>query len=66
MAAEQIEVPIPHCPHCDAELPGIGLYNWSHGIWGIFCVYCPDCLKTIHLQIAPMAVPEDPRVQIPS
>ncbi len=60
-------IPIPCCPHCDAEPPGIGLYNWQHGAWVIFCVYCTDCLKIIHLQIGPAIVPaEDPRVHIPS
>jgi hypothetical protein len=54
--AEQMEVvPFPHCPHCDAELPAPSLFSWQHMGWVILCVFCPnpDCLKTIHLQIAP-------------
>jgi hypothetical protein len=59
MTAENEEIPLPRCPHCSAELPGVGLFNWQSGVWLIFCVYCPnlDCRKTIHLQIAPMGIP---------
>ena len=53
--AEQMEVPFPHCPHCDYELATPALFTWQHGAWVIFCVYCPDCLKTIDLQIMPAA-----------
>ena len=55
MMAEQIEVPFPHCPHCDGELATPALFTWQHGAWVIFCVYCPECLKTIDLQIMPAA-----------
>lgn len=51
--AEQIEVPFPHCPHCDFELTAPALFSWQHGAWVIFCIYCPDCLKTIDLHIMP-------------
>jgi hypothetical protein len=48
--AEQDRIPVPHCPHCTAELPGIGLCSWSHATWMIFCVYCYayDCQITFH------------------
>jgi hypothetical protein len=46
--AEQMEVPFPHCPHCDAELPAPSLFSWQHMGWVILCVFCPNpgCLKT--------------------
>lgn len=61
-------IPTPHCPHCDAELPGVGLFNWQSGPWIIFCVYCGDCRKTIHMQIAPLprvAEEEQQRIAMP-
>jgi hypothetical protein len=58
--------PIPHCPHCDVELPGLGLFNWAAGVWMILCVYCSHCQKILHMQVLPMVNGEEPRVQIPS
>jgi hypothetical protein len=51
--AEQTAIPFPRCPHCDYELASPALFSWQHGAWVIFCVYCPDCLKTIDLHIMP-------------
>jgi hypothetical protein len=51
--AEQTEIPFPHCPHCDFELATPALFTWEHGAWVIFCIYCPECRKTIDLHIMP-------------
>jgi len=59
MAVDQVAVPTPHCPHCNAELPAIGLYNWMHDAWVILCVYCTDCKKTLHMQVVPNITPGD-------
>jgi hypothetical protein len=57
-------MPAPHCPHCDAELVGMGLFNWQQGNWIILCAYCSDCLKIIHTAILPTmmdaAIPSPP------
>jgi hypothetical protein len=67
MAEPIPSIPAPHCPHCDAELPGVGLFNWQYGIWLILGVYCPDCRKALHFQIAPVGIAaDDSRIQIPS
>lgn len=66
MAGAPGSIPVPHCPHCDADLPGVALYSWHHGIWLILCIYCTDCLKTIHFQVAPIGIAEEQRIQIPS
>jgi hypothetical protein len=56
---EEETIPLPLCPHCNADLPGVGLFNWQHGIWVIFCVYCPECRRTIHMQVAPVGLPAE-------
>jgi hypothetical protein len=74
MMAEDTEIPFPHCPHCDGELPAPALFSWQHGTWVILCVFCPECRRTLHLQITPAAIAaavaaggEDPsRITIPS
>jgi hypothetical protein len=59
--------PIPKCPHCEAELPGVGIFNWQAGAVMIISVYCGACLKVLHMSVVPvMEQQEPPRVQIPS
>lgn len=58
--------PIPCCPYCEEEMPGLGLFNWQAGVWMILSVYCPACRRVLHMQVLPMVAGEEPRVQIPS
>lgn len=64
----------PRCPHCSADLPGLGLYNWMVSqqaqILGVHCTN-EDCLKVLHLQVVQiMVMPDDgdepKRIQMPS
>lgn len=50
---EPIEAPLPRCQYCGKDIPGPALYSWEHGAWVIFCVYCPNCRKNLHLHILP-------------
>jgi hypothetical protein len=63
------QIPPPHCPHCDAVLEGVGMFQWAVEIYVIVSVYCPECQKTIHMQVIPnmqmLAQREDPRISIP-
>jgi len=63
--AEQA-APLPHCPYCDAEQAGLGLFNWQAGVWMILAVYCAHCKKILNMSVLPMMAGEEPRVQIPS
>lgn len=58
----------PHCPYCDAELEGVGLYNWgAPGKAVILCVFCMGCKKSLHLQVvAPDASAEPSMIARPS
>jgi hypothetical protein len=59
-------VPLPCCPHCGAELPGLGLFNWNAGSWMILAVYCSSsiCRKILNMQVLPMV--EEQRVIPPN
>jgi hypothetical protein len=66
ITGEVVASPIPCCPHCDAEMPALGLFNWQAGPWMILSLYCPECKKVIHMQVLPMVAEEPSRLQIPS
>jgi hypothetical protein len=36
-------MPVPDCWYCDAEMPGIAMYNWQNGPWLILCLYYIEC-----------------------
>lgn len=52
----ETEIKPPHCPHCNAELPTVELFNWIFPPWLILEVHCPSCKKSLHFQIAPVGV----------
>lgn len=67
--ADPSKVPGPICPHCDAELPVVGFYQWAQGVFMMLGVYCPHCRRVLSTQVIPnlelMAQPDDPRIHIP-
>lgn len=48
----------PHCPHCDAGLPTIELFNWIFGAWIVLECHCPACRKSLAFQILPANLPQ--------
>ena len=59
---QSTETPIyPRCPHCAAELPGLGCFNWSQPPWIILAVFCGACLKTLDFQMVPMLPDQEER-----
>jgi glutaredoxin len=60
-------MPAPHCPYCNGEMPGVGMFNWPSKSWVILCVYCMHCLRALHFSTIPLAIAEEPsRLSIPS
>ena len=59
--------PPPHCPHCDAELPLLGMYMWQQSNMLIVAMHCTDCMKVLNISAVPMGpVPMEPsRIQVP-
>lgn len=49
---------VPTCPHCKAELVGMGFYNWVNPPWIVLCNYCPYCGAALSFTPVPMT-PED-------
>lgn len=60
-------IPLPRCPHCCAELDGVGCFNWAHPSGAIICVYCPnlECRKVLTMNIV-LVAPEQSRVRVPN
>jgi hypothetical protein len=56
---------IPHCPHCNSEMPALGLFNWQAGAYIILSLFCSTCKKVLHLQVVPV-MPDESRVHLPS
>ena len=50
------ELTPPHCPHCDAPMDGIGLFNWLAGPWMIMAAYCAACKKALHFATVPAQI----------
>lgn len=62
-------MPLPCCPYCAAEIPGLALFHWQCGPWVIMCCYCPnqECRKCLTFQVVPVGVAgEESRIQVPS
>lgn len=55
---------IPCCPHCSAELAGVGCYHWISGALAILSVFCGECRKVLATQIVPVAAL--PGIEVPS
>jgi hypothetical protein len=61
----QKQAPVPHCPHCDTEFAGMGMYTWTPVGWLLVGLYCPECLKTLHFSSIPFAPGNDEPSRIP-
>jgi len=61
--SEQVALPIPCCPHCHAEMPSLGSFNWQMGPWLIISVFClnPECHIALHFSAIPVGLGEPDR-----
>lgn len=47
------EIQIPICPHCEQELPNVGMFSWESGPWLILEIHCIHCRRVLHMQVVP-------------